>query len=127
MTFQIVRLTCLVCLVLPLVGSLSAAELPAEEKAKIEQLIEHVKGLKDAVFVRNGVEYDAATAAKFLQGKWDANSSQIATARQFIDKAATASSTTGKPYLIRFKQEDAIKEVKSGDYLLEQLKVLEKK
>ncbi|MEX2176566.1 MAG: DUF5329 family protein [Pirellulaceae bacterium] len=121
------KVAALAGLILSLALPSSAAELPAEEKARIEQLIEHVKGLKDAAFVRNGVEYDAATAAKFLQGKWDANAAKIATARQFIDKAASASSTTGKPYLIRFKQGGASKEVKSGDYLLEQLKRIEKR
>jgi hypothetical protein len=114
-------------LTLALAASLAAAELPADEKAKIERLIEHVGSLKDAKFVRNDVEYDAATAAKFLKAKWDANSGDIASARDFIEKTATKSSTTGKPYLIRLKQGEATKEVKSGDYLLEQLKLLEKK
>jgi hypothetical protein len=99
--------------------------LPSAEKQKIERLIEHVRTLRGARFVRNDVEYDAATAARFLQGKWDANSSDIKTARQFIEKAASHSSTSGKPYLIRFKQDDAVKEVKSGDYLLETLKSIE--
>jgi hypothetical protein len=98
-----------------------ADELPAAEKARIEKLIEHIKGLKDAVFVRNDVEYDAATAARFLQGKWDANAAEIRTAEQFIDIAASVSSTTGKPYRIRFKDG---KEFKSGDYLKKRLKAL---
>jgi hypothetical protein len=98
------------------------ATLPVEERQKIEKLIDHVKELKDTVFIRNGVEYDAVTAAKFLKGKWDANAGQIKSAREFVEKAATASSTTGKPYLIRFKQNGAPQEVPSGDYLLEQLR-----
>lgn len=109
-----------------LAASFAAVALPADEEAKIEKLIQHVRDLKDAKFVRNGVEYDAATAARFLQGKWDANAGEIASAREFIEKAATKSSTSGKPYLIRLKQGDATKDVKSGEYLLEQLKLLEK-
>jgi hypothetical protein len=101
--------------------TICADELPATEKAKIERLIAHVKGLKDAVFIRNDVEFDAPTAARFLQGKWDANAAAIDTAEQFIEKAATVSSTTGKPYRIRFKDGT---EVKSGDYLKERLKEL---
>jgi hypothetical protein len=92
------------------------------EKEKIEALIKHVEGLKDAKFVRNDKEYDAKTAATFLRGKWDANEGQIKTARDFIEKAASASGTSGKPYVIRFKD----KEVKCGEYLLEELKKLEK-
>lgn len=87
----------------------------------IEGLIEHIANLPEAKFVRNGVEYDAKTAAKFLRGKWESNSSDIKTATDFIEKAASVSSTTGKPYLIRFKDG---KETKSGEYLLEQLRKL---
>jgi hypothetical protein len=99
-----------------------ADDKPQTEKQKIEALIKHVEGLKDAKFVRNDSEYDAKTAAKFLRGKWESNESQIKTARDFIEKAASVSTTSGKPYLIRFKD----REVKNGDYLNEQLKKLEK-
>jgi hypothetical protein len=99
----------------------SAAE-PLTEKQKIEALIEHVGGLKDATFVRNGKEYDAKTASVFLQRKWEAQEDKVKTAHDFIEKIASASSTSGKPYLIRFKDG---KEVKSGDYLQEELKKLE--
>jgi hypothetical protein len=100
-----------------------AQQNPATEKQKIEALITHVEQLKDAKFVRNDTEYDAKTAARFLRGKWEANAAGIKTAKDFIEKAASTSSTTGKPYLIRFKDG---KEVKSGDYLLAELKKLEK-
>jgi hypothetical protein len=96
---------------------------PQDEKQKIEALLKHVEGLKDAKFVRNDSEYDAATAARFLRGKWESNGSQIKTAKDFIEKAASVSSTSGKPYLIRFKDG---REVKTGDYLAEELKKLEK-
>jgi uncharacterized protein DUF5329 len=92
------------------------------EANRIEALIAHVEGLANAKFVRNGIEYDAKTAGAFLRGKRDANQSKIKTAEDFIEHAATISSTTGKPYLIRFT---GGKEVKSGEYLREQLKKLE--
>jgi hypothetical protein len=41
----------------------------------------------------------------------------------FIEKVASVSSTSGKPYVIRFKDSH---EVKCGDYLKEELKKLEK-
>jgi hypothetical protein len=100
-----------------------AGEAPATETQKIESLIKRLEGLKDAKFVRNGSEYDAKTAAKFLRGKWDANKADIKTAKDFIEKAASVSSTTGKPYLIRFKDGT---EVPSGEYLQADLKKLEK-
>jgi hypothetical protein len=100
----------------------TADEKPLSEKQKIEALIKHVEGLTDAKFVRNDREYDAKTAAKFLRGKWDANEDEIKTAKDFIEKAASVSSTSGKPYLIRFK---GGKEIKSGEYLMSELKKLE--
>jgi hypothetical protein len=98
---------------------------PAEkltEKEKIEALIKHVEDLKDAVFVRNGSDYDAKTAAKFLRGKWD-KEPDVKTAKDFIAKVASVSSTSGKAYLIRFKDG---KEVKAGEYLTGELEKLEK-
>lgn len=99
-----------------------AQNLPAAEKQKIETLIRQVAELKDAKFVRNGWTYEPSTAVRFLRGKWDANSSDVKSARDFIDKVATISGTSGKPYLIRFKDG---KEIKSSDFLLAELKKIE--
>lgn len=101
----------------------TADEQPTTDKQKIEALIKHLEGLKDATFVRNDRDYDGKAAAKFLRGKWQANQADIKTVKDFIDKAASVSSTTGKPYVIRFKDG---KETKSGEYLLAELKKLDK-
>ena len=101
----------------------AAQDKAATEKQKIEALIKHVEGLAGAKFVRNDTEYDPKSAAKFLRGKWEAEGAAIKTAKDFIDTAATASSTTGRAYLIRLP---GGKEVKSGEYLSDRLKELEK-
>jgi len=101
---------------------LHAETAPPAEKAKIEALIAHIEGLAGATFVRNGNDYNATTAAKFLRGKWQANDKQIRTAADFIAKAATASSTTGKAYQIRRKDGTV---TPCGDYLTTQLTQLE--
>ena len=80
--------------------------------------------LKDAKFVRNGSTYEPATAVRFLRGKWEANDAEVKTARDFIDKVASASGTSGKPYLIRFKDG---REIKSQQFLLAELKKIEPK
>jgi hypothetical protein len=101
---------------------LHAESLPVAEKQKIESLIKRVGALKNAKFVRNGSTYDPATAVKFLRGKWDGNRAEVKSARDFIDKVASRSGTSGKPYLIRFNDG---KEVKSSDFLLAELKKIE--
>jgi Family of unknown function (DUF5329) len=78
--------------------------------------------LKDAKFVRNGTTYNADSAAVFLRRKWEANESEVKTARDFIDKVASFSGTSGKPYLIQLKDGE---EIKSRDFLLAQLRKLD--
>src|SRR4051794_25971203 len=77
-----------------------SAEKALTENEKIETLIKNVEQLKDATFVRNGSDYDGKTAARFLRGKWQKQESEIKTAMDFINKAASVSSTSGKPYVI---------------------------
>lgn len=103
-------------------AGLPAAETAAPgEKAKIEALISHVQGLENATFVRNGSEYSAANAAKFLRAKWERHDKEVQTAADFIAKVASASGTSGKAYLIRFKDG---KETPCGEYLTALLKKL---
>ncbi|MBM4264806.1 MAG: hypothetical protein FJ145_25705 [Deltaproteobacteria bacterium] len=109
-------------LLLGIPGLASAQSLAPSEKQKIEALINRVKSLKDAKFVRNGSGYSSDNAARFLKGKWDANAADVKSAKDFIDKVASFSGTSGKPYLIRFKDG---KEVKSQEYLLAELKRIE--
>jgi hypothetical protein len=107
----------LLCLCAALFLSLinhAAGEIAAGEKAKIEALIGKVSALEGAKFIRNGSDYDAKTAATFLRRKWTANEGEIHTAADFIAKAATASGTTGKPYLIKMKEGS---EVKCAEFL----------
>jgi hypothetical protein len=118
-------LTTLIVLVLVLLASSSpvhAQNLPAAEKQKIEALIKQIGDLKDAKFIRNGTTYEVSTAVRFLRGKWDANKDHVKSARDFINKVATMSGTSGKPYLIRFKDG---KEIQSRDFLLAELKKIE--
>ena len=107
-------------LVIP--SSVRAQALPTAERQKIEALIKYVGDLKDTKFIRNGSSYDVSTAVRFLRGKWEANESSIKTARDFIDKVASFSGTSGKPYLIRFKDG---KEIPSREILTAELKKME--
>jgi hypothetical protein len=100
----------------------NAASAPGDETQKIEAMIQDVRDLKDATFIRNGSSYNSKSAAIFLRRKWQASHSEVTTARDFIDKVASFSGTSGKPYLIRFKDG---KEIPSREFLLAKLKTLE--
>lgn len=98
-----------------LAGPLLAQSAPPAEKAKIEALIHRVNELQEAKFIRNGREYDVGVAVRFLRSKWRANDKDVKSARDFVDKVGSASGTSGKPYLIRFKDG---REIPSRDFLL---------
>src|ERR671911_1272243 len=74
-------------------GPLAAATASYEETKKIQALIRQVSNLKDAKFVRNGSTYNSNSAATFLRRKWQANQSDVQTARDFIGKVASMSGT----------------------------------
>jgi hypothetical protein len=100
-----------------------AALLPAlTERQKIDALIASVEHLPGAVFIRNGSEYEGTKAAEHLRMKLDYAGKRIKTVDQFIDKLATASSMTGKPYKIRFADG---RTVESAVYFREQLRRIE--
>jgi hypothetical protein len=78
------------------------AALPDAERRLIESLITSVAQLGDARFVRNGKEYSASDAARFLRRKWESHADEVRTAEDFIAKVGSFSSTSGKPYVIRY-------------------------
>jgi hypothetical protein len=92
------------------------------ETQKIEALISVVNDLKDATFIRNGKEYDCKAAAEHMRTKWSYAKDEIHTARDFIEKAASKSLMSGKPYLIRFGDG---REITSSEFLTGALNRLE--
>lgn len=76
---------------------------PLTEGQKIDKLIVYVANLKDVMFVRNGTEYSPKVAAEHLSMKREKAGSRLKTAREFIDKVASKSSMSDKPYLIKNK------------------------
>lgn len=92
------------------------------EDQKIETLISSVAAMKDVTFIRNGSEYSASAAAELMRYKWNRDSDQIKTARDFIRVAGTKSSTSGREYRVRLANG---REVSSADFLLDKLKEIE--
>jgi hypothetical protein len=92
------------------------------EKEKVEHLIQHIAGLKDAKFIRNSKEHTPQEAEAHLRQKLAAVEKDIKTADEFVSKVATQSSLSDEPYTLRLADG---KLVSLGDYLREQLKDLE--
>lgn len=74
---------------------------PAQEQSRIDKLIRYVESQKAIKFIRNGTEYTAEDAGRFLRGKLEAMGSEVTTARQFIKRIASRSSMSGQPYHVR--------------------------
>ncbi|MEJ8802838.1 DUF5329 family protein [Pontibacter sp. H249] len=72
------------------------------EVEKVDRLIEFVRSLKGATFIRNGSEHSCQQAADHLQSKWEKHKNKIASAKEFIEELASKSGMSGEPYKIRF-------------------------
>lgn len=71
------------------------------EEQKVDRLINYIRTLEGATFIRNNSEYKPEEAASHLQSKWQKHAAQVKTAEGFILKLASESSS-GTPYTIRF-------------------------
>lgn len=72
------------------------------EEQKISHLIAYIGSLSNTVFIRNGTEHSAKDAAAHLQMKRERAGKRLKTSEDFINKIASSSSMTGKPYQIKF-------------------------
>lgn len=103
-------------------ASARATDIEATEAQKIAYLIGSIETLKNAEFVRNGTSYDAKAAADHLRLKLRVAGSHVRSADDFIRYCASASSVSGKPYLIRFADG---REVTAEIFLRQKLKEYE--
>ena len=99
----------------------AAAPSPAA-RAEIAHLVDYLKD-SGCQFQRNGSWYDSAKAAEHLRGKYDylLKKGWVATAEDFITRAATESSISHKPYQVRCAQAAA---QPSADWLQAELQRL---
>lgn len=90
------------CVLFALLMTLPAwAKLNAHEEARINAMLDALAQKKDLVFVRNGDTHNCEEAVSHLRLKLGNTRNLIDTAEQFIDKVASSSSITGKPYIVR--------------------------
>lgn len=69
------------------------------EQARIDALLVAVEK-SGCEFERNGTRYSAAEGAAHLRTKLDSAGDRVQTAAQFIERIATGSSQSGKPYRV---------------------------
>lgn len=90
----------------------------AEPLSRIERLLDRIAEA-DVKFVREGQQYTGREAADHLRRKLAAAGSRIENVEDFIEKIASRSSTTGKPYHIKLADGTM---VEAQQWLEEQLK-----
>ncbi|PWT73037.1 MAG: hypothetical protein C5B46_06000 [Proteobacteria bacterium] len=97
-----------------------AAEPNASAKTEIEHLLDYL-GRSGCEFNRNGRWYSAAEARAHIAKKYAylLDKGWVSTAEEFIARAATESSVSGKPYQVRC---GGAATVPSGQWMQEELK-----
>jgi hypothetical protein len=106
------------CIILAITSGAALAR-GGSEQDRIEFLISSVENLKGAQFIRNGASYDGKEAADHLRMKLEKAGSRVKTADDFIRLCASASSITGRPYMIRLTDGTMMR---SEEFLRERLK-----
>ena len=81
----------------------SETSVKLTESQKVERLIQFVRSMDGAVFIRNGSEHSCQQAADHLMSKWEKHKDDIRSAKEFIEKLASTSGLSGEPYKIKFK------------------------
>ena len=103
-------------------GASATTLAPLSDAEKIDALIRAVEARKELQFIRLDVAHSAGEAAGLLRIKLAFAGSRVKTVDEFIDYVATASSTTGKPYFVRYPDG---RQVTSAEFLREELKRIE--
>jgi hypothetical protein len=88
----------------------------AGSQEEIVHLLQYIEK-SECVFTRNGEEHLGAEAQEHIQMKYDYVRKKVETTEDFIKYAATKSSLSGKPYLVRCKE----LEILTADWLKAEL------
>ncbi len=108
------KLTFLLALLFCLPAAYAADDSSSTE---IEYLIDAI-GDSNCVFIRNGKRHTAVEAEDHIRMKYKRGRRYAATAEQFIERLASSSSMSRKPYMMDCPGEQI---VPSGDWLAAQL------
>ena len=91
-------------------SSVYAADLSAQSKAEIDYLFSYLRN-SGCQFNRNGRWYSTDETASHLNTKYKylLDRNMLSSTEDFIDKAATSSSVSGKLYLVKCGNEESVK------------------
>ena len=112
----------LVLLTVTFAAAGNAASLSPTAKAEIDGLLSRLEA-SSCTFNRNGTWYPATEARSHLlrKLKYLEDRGAVQSTEQFIERAASSSSTTGQPYLVQCGNSSP---VQSGTWLLSQLQAM---
>jgi hypothetical protein len=92
-----VRVVAIAAVLALLFPSAAHAEPLDDEIAHLIDFVRH----SPCTFIRNGSDYAGGEAADHIQAKYDHFKGEIHTVEDFIDRAASKSLLSGKPYEVR--------------------------
>ncbi len=98
-------------------SSLSIAAQASEIPVEIDYLLSTV-GSSDCAFIRNGSRHEAEDAEAHLRMKYKRAKRWASTTEKFIERLASKSSFSKKPYFIQCGEQE---QVPSGDWLTQRL------
>lgn len=98
-------------------GSMLAIEARGSTADEIQHLLDYIGG-SGCSFVRNGGESNAAAAREHVATKYGYAQSRVRSAEDFIRLAASRSSLTGEPYVVRCGSARFLSE----DWLMDELR-----
>jgi hypothetical protein len=102
---------------LPGVWTDSRADVPETQKPEVQYLLDYL-GDSGCQMERNGSKHDAREAVKHIKKKYDYYKNDIKTTEDFIDRSASRSSLSGRPYKVLCPGKEARP---TADWLKEEL------
>lgn len=85
-----------------------AFALSPPEETRVDNLLTAVGRQEQLIFIRNGSEHNATEAESHLRLKLSKTKKRLNTAEQFVDKVASGSSISGKPYQVKLPGKDPV-------------------
>ena len=95
--------------VLLLTSMAASGDGPGQQSEHLESTIQYLlKHVADSglVFIRNSERHDAADAAEHMNNKYEYFRDKIKTPEDFIQRCASKSLMSGKPYLVVLKNDE---------------------